>query len=353
MPRIVEDCIVKIPNRFELIAMASKRARDITTGAALTIERDNNKNPVVALREIADETITLKELKEILIKGLQSYSEGFTQLLRRRRFLFVTLAPPLLGLRERFAPIVHLFVDKLFRRDQVLGPNGAKNLLVLLDDRFAVPEVEDHHVFHRLQGFDDRKHLELQDRAMGRVNERTMKADVRCAEFLIDQRLVFLQLDFRRHAVQLGIGSPLDCQSDADKLKLVPSFGNFGKSKDAEGNHQGNGCFEIFRHFFGAGCGDERAAAGAAPGTDQTFRGKALQCFPNSRARHTELPRKLFFRRQFVVNPQSAVRYGLPNLFRNLIGDALRYNGFIFYSHFSFPGYFIKSILPSPKEIRQ
>ena len=71
----VEDCVVKIPNRFELVAMAAQRARGISAGAALTIERDNDKNPVVALREIAEETVPLEELEEAVIKGLQTHVE--------------------------------------------------------------------------------------------------------------------------------------------------------------------------------------------------------------------------------------------------------------------------------------
>jgi len=71
----VEDCVTIIPNRFELVAMAAQRARDISAGAALTIDRDDDKNPVVALREIADQTVPLGDLREALIKGLQSYVE--------------------------------------------------------------------------------------------------------------------------------------------------------------------------------------------------------------------------------------------------------------------------------------
>jgi len=71
----VEDCVVKIPNRFELVAMAAQRARNISAGAALTVDRDNDKNPVVALREIAEETVPLEELEESVIKGLQTYVE--------------------------------------------------------------------------------------------------------------------------------------------------------------------------------------------------------------------------------------------------------------------------------------
>lgn len=69
----VEDCVLKIPNRFELVMTAAQRARDISAGAELTMERDNDKNPVVALREIADETVDFAELEETLIKGLQRY----------------------------------------------------------------------------------------------------------------------------------------------------------------------------------------------------------------------------------------------------------------------------------------
>ncbi|MEQ8227567.1 MAG: DNA-directed RNA polymerase subunit omega [Rhodospirillales bacterium] len=69
----VEDCVMKIPNRFELVMIAAQRARHISAGAPLSVDRDNDKNPVVALREIADETITLDDLEESLIKGLQKY----------------------------------------------------------------------------------------------------------------------------------------------------------------------------------------------------------------------------------------------------------------------------------------
>jgi len=72
----VEDCVTKIPNRFELVMTAAQRARDISAGAELTMERDNDKNPVVALREIADETVDYDVLQETLVKGLQRYVES-------------------------------------------------------------------------------------------------------------------------------------------------------------------------------------------------------------------------------------------------------------------------------------
>lgn len=71
----VEDCVERIPNRFELVMMASHRARQIASGGSLTIERDNDKNPVVALREIADGTIELDVLSEALVKREQHTQE--------------------------------------------------------------------------------------------------------------------------------------------------------------------------------------------------------------------------------------------------------------------------------------
>ena len=71
----VEDCIDKVPNRFELILLAGHRSRMISAGSGLTIERDNDKNPVVALREIADETISPEDMKEDLIHSLQQHVE--------------------------------------------------------------------------------------------------------------------------------------------------------------------------------------------------------------------------------------------------------------------------------------
>jgi len=69
----VEDCVDKIPNRFELVMMAAQRARGISAGAQLTIDRDNDKNPVVSLREIAEEMVKPDELEEEVIKSLQTF----------------------------------------------------------------------------------------------------------------------------------------------------------------------------------------------------------------------------------------------------------------------------------------
>ena len=71
----VEDCIDKIPNRYELLMVAAQRAKDIAAGAPITVARDNDKNTVVALREIADETVSIEELQKSLVMGLQKYVE--------------------------------------------------------------------------------------------------------------------------------------------------------------------------------------------------------------------------------------------------------------------------------------
>ena len=71
----VEDCGDKVSNRFELVLLAARRARQISAGAPITVERDNDKNPVIALREIADETIIANDLREAVLFGLQKHVE--------------------------------------------------------------------------------------------------------------------------------------------------------------------------------------------------------------------------------------------------------------------------------------
>lgn len=72
----VEDCVLKIPNRFELVLLAAQRARDISGGSPLTLDRDNDKNPVVALREIAADTVDAEALTNALIQSLQKQHES-------------------------------------------------------------------------------------------------------------------------------------------------------------------------------------------------------------------------------------------------------------------------------------
>ncbi|GHE01764.1 DNA-directed RNA polymerase subunit omega [Defluviimonas sp. 20V17] len=71
----VEDCVDKVPNRFELVMLAAHRAREIAAGGALTVDRDNDKNPVVSLREIADETQPAEALRERMIESYQTQIE--------------------------------------------------------------------------------------------------------------------------------------------------------------------------------------------------------------------------------------------------------------------------------------
>jgi len=71
----VEDCVDKVPNRFELVMLAAHRAREISSGSSITVTRDNDKNPVVSLREIAEETQSADELRERLIESHQSQIE--------------------------------------------------------------------------------------------------------------------------------------------------------------------------------------------------------------------------------------------------------------------------------------
>ncbi len=71
----VEDCIDKIPNRYELLMVATQRAKDISAGSPITVSRDNDKNPVIALREIAEEKVNIEDLQKSLVMGLQKYVE--------------------------------------------------------------------------------------------------------------------------------------------------------------------------------------------------------------------------------------------------------------------------------------
>jgi DNA-directed RNA polymerase subunit omega len=71
----VEDCVLQVPNRFELVLLASQRSRDIAAGGPISIERDNDKNPVVALREIADKMVALDQLQNAVITGMQKHVE--------------------------------------------------------------------------------------------------------------------------------------------------------------------------------------------------------------------------------------------------------------------------------------
>ena len=96
----VEDCILKVPNRFELVALAAQRARQISAGAPLTVDRDRDKNPVVALREIADATVGVDELQEALIQGLQKHVEADQPEEEAEGFELESFIPELAGVEE-------------------------------------------------------------------------------------------------------------------------------------------------------------------------------------------------------------------------------------------------------------
>ncbi len=72
----VEDCIIKVPNRFDLVMLAAQRAREISAGSEPTLDRDRDKNPVLALREIAEDVVAIDELEETVVAGLQKYIES-------------------------------------------------------------------------------------------------------------------------------------------------------------------------------------------------------------------------------------------------------------------------------------
>src|ERR1700730_16655269 len=71
----VGECVLKVPNRFELVLVAAQRAREITAGAPLSLDRDDDKNPVVALREIADDTVPIDRLQDALLRGWKRHVE--------------------------------------------------------------------------------------------------------------------------------------------------------------------------------------------------------------------------------------------------------------------------------------
>src|ERR1700689_3873484 len=103
----VEDCVVRVPNRFELVLVAAQRAREITAGAQLTLDRDDDKNPVVALREIADDTVQIDRLQDSLIRGMQKHVEI------DEPEEAVELEPNLFGVAEELAGTVIIGEDEI------------------------------------------------------------------------------------------------------------------------------------------------------------------------------------------------------------------------------------------------
>jgi DNA-directed RNA polymerase subunit omega len=115
----VEDCVDKVPNRFELVLLAAHRARTISAGAPITVERENDKNPVVALREVAERTLSPEDLKEDLIHSMQRYVEVDEPEPDAVPFLSAT-APdrPLLG---RDDPSSDLVIDRMTEEELLRG----------------------------------------------------------------------------------------------------------------------------------------------------------------------------------------------------------------------------------------
>jgi DNA-directed RNA polymerase subunit omega len=102
----VEDCVIKVPNRFELVLLAAQRAREISSGAPLSVDRDDDKNPVVALREIADDTVGLDHLRTAVVRGMQKHVEidepEESQELELDTALFGIGAPVVAAVGDRF-----------------------------------------------------------------------------------------------------------------------------------------------------------------------------------------------------------------------------------------------------------
>ncbi len=111
----VEDCIVKIPNRFKLVMIAAQRSRELSKGLDLTVERDNDKNPVVALREIADETVETEDLESKLIRSQQKHSDIDDQTDEGDEFLAVEGAAGDPGNEAMASPAPDLADDPLAR----------------------------------------------------------------------------------------------------------------------------------------------------------------------------------------------------------------------------------------------
>ena len=131
----VEDCIVKIPNRFELVMIAAQRSRELSKGLDLTVERDNDKNPVVALREIADDTVDLDELEESLVRGQQKHIDVDDQADEDDEFLAVedtfstsgTETDPRTKPDVADDPLARALADSVFAKSDSVEENLADN----------------------------------------------------------------------------------------------------------------------------------------------------------------------------------------------------------------------------------
>ena len=120
----VEDCIEKVENRFDLVLMAAHRARMISSGAQITVDRDNDKNPVVALREIGDGTISPEDLHEDLIHSLQKYVEVDEPEAETVPLLSQTAAAPIMAAASSSSDDTDVQFDKMSEEDLLRGLEG-------------------------------------------------------------------------------------------------------------------------------------------------------------------------------------------------------------------------------------
>ena len=130
MARItVEDCVLRVPSRFELVMLAAQRARDISAGAQLSLDRDNDKNPVVALREIAEKKIAPDDLKEDFIHSMQKYVEVDEPEAEAVPMLSTDTRMPVLGQDDQStdSQIDKMTEEELLRRMASQAPSDGSN----------------------------------------------------------------------------------------------------------------------------------------------------------------------------------------------------------------------------------
>jgi len=125
----VEDCIDKVPNRFELVLLASHRARTISAGAQITVQRDNDKNPVVALREIAEKKVPVDDLREDFIHSMQKYVEVDEPEAEAVPMISTDTRMPVLGQDDQSSDsaIDKMTEEELLRRMATQAPSDGSN----------------------------------------------------------------------------------------------------------------------------------------------------------------------------------------------------------------------------------
>ena len=125
----VEDCVMQVPNRFDLVMLAAQRARDVSAGAALTIDRDRDKNPVVALREIAEKKIAPDDLREDFIHSMQKYVEVDEPEAEAVPMLSTDTRMPVLGQDDQSmdSSIDKMTEEELLRRMASQAPSDGSN----------------------------------------------------------------------------------------------------------------------------------------------------------------------------------------------------------------------------------